>query len=72
MSWTDIVLSTGNTSINSQMCLGGFIRKKCSALSKKINQSRIDMPTAEAALLTFMTSSKAIASMPIMKITGIK
>ena len=72
MSWTGIERNSGNTSKNWLMCLGGFIKKKCSALSRKMSQRNMDIPTAVAALLTLMTSSKAIAIIPRMNITGMR
>jgi hypothetical protein len=51
---------------------GRIYLKKCSAFSRNINHSKIAIPTAVAALFTFITSSKAMHIMPIMKTTGIR
>ena len=68
----DILCNSGKMESISLTCAGGLMSRYWSALMMNIAQSRIAIPTAVAALLTLMTSSKAIARIPRMKMTGIR
>ena len=71
-SLTDSSANFGKALRKGTRFAGWWVEKIPVESIRNIAHNNIDIPTAVAALLTFIISSKAIAKIPMMKTIGIR